>query len=96
MIRKLTLMSLLAISSCGSLDPAFAQQPAPPPSYATIVLDEAKFTNFYNALTEIPMAQKTWQQIFSLLQSLERDALAERAAKAEALKGALASPPNKE
>lgn len=59
---------------------AFAQQvPSPSPSYAPIILDEAKFNNFYNALTEISMTQKTWQQIFALLQALERDALQERA-----------------
>lgn len=75
MISKITVASFLVLSSLGM---AIAQ-PAPPPSYATIVLDEAKFNGFYNALTEIPMSQKTWQQIFALLQALERDALQERA-----------------
>lgn len=57
---------------------AIAQQ-QPTQTYAPIVLDEAKFDKFYSALSDIPMTQKTWQQIFALLQALERDALQERA-----------------
>jgi len=76
MIRNILIASFLALYSCSSLEPAFAQQP---PSYVTIVLDEAKFSAFYNSLSDIPMTGKTWQQIVALLQSLEREAAQERA-----------------